>query len=177
MELLEEECSSKNSAITAHLQKLEWSDCRYLHVYRAIHKYNEPDMSDFTTWMRVNQPRVSVVVSRSNPLDNTMKHYIWNDETQFEANQWGVLEPVGGQEVNARLLDVVLVPMLVADIRGNRVGYGKGYYDRFLAQCRPDVKTIGISYFDVLDEMIDVGYWDVPLKNIITPEGFLPLEA
>lgn len=172
MELSEDERRSKNDAISAHLQKLDWSDCRYLHVYRAIHRYNEPDIADFITWVKVNQPRIHVVVSRSNPLDSSMTHYIWDGETRFEINKWGILEPIGGKPVGDRLLDVVLVPMLVADGKGNRIGYGKGFYDRFLAQCRPDVRTVGISYFDTLDETIEAGYWDVPLTSIVTPGGF-----
>ncbi|HMR18657.1 MAG TPA: 5-formyltetrahydrofolate cyclo-ligase [Sphingobacterium sp.] len=177
IEFSEKECSVKNMAIVSHLKELDWSACRYLHVYRAIRRFNEPDLSDFISWIRIEQPQIDLVVSKSSLFDSGMKHYVWDEDTQFEVNKWGIPEPVDGYQVAEDLLDTILVPMLVADKNGNRVGYGKGFYDRFLAQCKPDVQTIGISYFEVLHIVIDTGYWDIPLKCIVTPERILHIDA
>ena len=59
-------------------------------------------------------------------------------ELIFEANAINILEPLETEIVDPQDIDMVLVPMLVCDKQGNRVGFGKGYYDRYLARCRPD---------------------------------------
>ena len=64
---------------------------------------------------------------------------------------------------------MVLVPLLCFDRSGHRVGYGKGYYDRFLRKCRADCKKIGLSMFDPVDEITDAGESDVRLDLVITP--------
>ena len=65
----------------------------------------------------------------------------------METNDWGIDEPKGGKIISPDKIDVVFVPLLACDYRGNRIGYGGGYYDRFLAQCKPDVLKIGLSFF------------------------------
>jgi 5-formyltetrahydrofolate cyclo-ligase len=56
------------------------------------------------------------------------------------------------------------------DSTGHRIGYGKGYYDRFLRTCRPECKKIGLSFFEVMEETIaDAGEHDIPLDACITP--------
>jgi 5-formyltetrahydrofolate cyclo-ligase len=170
--LSKEDRRERELAIVAQLKKMDWSVCRYLHVYRAIHRYNEPDLSEFYAWLKENHPKIQLVVSLSDLTAYSMSHYVWDEHTIFVENKWGIQEPVDGVPVNEIILDVILVPMLVADRKGNRIGYGKGFYDRFLAQCRPDARTVGVSFFDVLTEEIDAGPWDIPLKSIVTPKGF-----
>ena len=65
---------------------------------------------------------------------------------------------------------MVLVPLLAFDSKGYRVGYGKGFYDRFLKQCRNDCVKIGLSYFEPIDAINDAGEFDVPLDFCITPQ-------
>jgi len=64
----------------------------------------------------------------------------------------------------------VLVPLLSFDKKGFRVGYGKGFYDRFLMQCKSDCIKIGLSYFDPIDVIDDADEFDVPLDFCITPQ-------
>ena len=68
-------------------------------------------------------------------------------------------------------IDLVIVPLLCFDKKGNRVGYGKGYYDRFLKQCRKDCIKIGFSYFDPIDQVEDINKFDVKLDYGITPDA------
>ncbi|MFM7596292.1 MAG: 5-formyltetrahydrofolate cyclo-ligase [Flavobacteriales bacterium] len=65
-------------------------------------------------------------------------------------------------------LDVVFIPLLQADQQGNRLGYGKGFYDRYLALCRPDVIKIGLNFFEPL-AAIPSEETDIPLNYLITP--------
>ena len=68
---------------------------------------------------------------------------------------------------------MVLVPLLACDRAGHRVGYGKGFYDRFLAACRPDCRKIGLSYFRPVEAIVDVYDGDVRLDRVITPDGVI----
>ena len=81
-------------------------------------------------------------------ISNTqLAHYLLTDATKLKVNQWNVLEPINGIEVEPKKLQVVFVPLLAYDCYGNRVGYGKGYYDKFLAKCRGECIKIGLSFF------------------------------
>jgi 5-formyltetrahydrofolate cyclo-ligase len=91
--------------------------------------------------------------------------------TKFTINAYGIPEPEGGDEILPELIDLVLVPLLCFDELGNRVGYGKGYYDRFLAKCRKDCIKIGFSYFAPIDSIEDLNEFDIPLDYGISPEA------
>ena len=59
--------------------------------------------------------------------------------------------------------------MLICDARGNRIGYGKGFYDRFLTNCKPETVKIGLSFFGPEVEISDVFESDVRLDYCVTP--------
>ncbi|NGM62368.1 5-formyltetrahydrofolate cyclo-ligase [Sphingobacterium sp. SGG-5] len=165
------ECQTLDRMLLSHLITLDWSTCQYLHVYLSIAKFNEPDTMHLVNWLRENYPNIHIVVSKADPESSVMANFLWDQNTQFQVNRWGIPEPVAGELVDEQLIDAVLVPLLVADTQGHRVGYGKGFYDRFLARCRSDVRTIGLSYFEPVERIEDVGVWDMPLKYCIYPGG------
>ncbi len=161
--------SALNSGIWQQLSQFDWGGIRYLHTFLPIAKQNEPDMWSFITDIRVHYPDIHLVVSRSEPKDHSMKHFLLEENIVLAENVWGIVEPIAGEVVAETALDVVLVPLLIADKAGNRVGYGKGFYDRFLAKCRPDCRKIGISLFEPVEKIDDVDPLDVPLDTLITP--------
>ena len=63
-----------------------------------------------------------------------------------------------------------MIPLLAFDKKGFRVGFGKGYYDKFLARCKPNVIKAGLSFFDPVDEINDISGFDIPLNFCITPK-------
>nr|MCU0396414.1 5-formyltetrahydrofolate cyclo-ligase [Chitinophagaceae bacterium] len=89
--------------------------------------------------------------------------------TEWGLSSFGVEEPLTGKPVDPGMIDLVFVPLLAFDKKGYRVGYGKGYYDRFLKRCRPDVMTLGLSLFPPVEAIGDLHTNDVPLKYCITP--------
>ena len=113
----------------------------------------------------------NVVVSKSNFEDASMQHILLTDQTTLVLNPYGIPEPSEGIAIQETQFDVVFVPLLCADSHGNRVGYGKGFYDRFLERCRPDVLCIGLSYFEPLKGIIETNVKDVPLHVLVTPGG------
>jgi 5-formyltetrahydrofolate cyclo-ligase len=91
------------------------------------------------------------------------------DNTKFRKNEYNIPEPVDGIEVPISKVDVVFVPLLAFDTKGNRVGYGKGFYDKFLSQCQPETIKIGLSFFDAEEEIVDVFQDDIRLNYCVTP--------
>lgn len=99
----------------------------------------------------------------------SMTHHLWTVKTEFRINSWGIAEP-SGMAIDIKLLDVVIVPLLAIDQQGHRVGYGKGFYDRFLAQCRTDIFTIGVGFFPPLNVITDIDANDVALDAYVTQD-------
>jgi len=140
-----------------------------VHTFLPIRRNNEIDtcliintlQKDFAT---------DIVIPRSHE-DGTMSHYLLTKDTVFEENKWKISEPspVGNLRSSVFSIDLVLIPLLCFDKKGYRVGYGKGYYDRFLTECRPDVLKIGLSIFEPIDEIIDVTEFDIKMNYCITP--------
>lgn len=111
----------------------------------------------------------NVILSKSNFLSGAMKNYLLTDNTVLRVNKYGIPEPEDGIEIADELIDVVFVPLLAFDEQGNRVGYGKGFYDRFLSQCKPDVIKVGLSFFDAEEIINGVSDLDIQLDYCVTP--------
>ena len=92
-----------------------------------------------------------------------------SEDTAFVPNRYGIDEPVDCAEVNAEDIGMVFIPLLAFDTRGFRVGYGKGYYDRYLKKCRPDVLRVGFSFYSAEEFIDDVNEYDVEMDICITP--------
>ena len=103
--------------------------------------------------------------------DHTMKHIQLSGDTILEENEWGIPEPSYGHIFKAEEISVVLVPLLISDIHGNRLGYGKGFYDRFLANTNKDVVVVGLNYFEPIEALPELNEHDIPLHYLITPEN------
>ena len=98
-----------------------------------------------------------------------MSHFLLTDNTKIKKNEYNIPEPVNGLEVPVSMIEVVFVPLLAFDKKGHRVGYGKGFYDQFLAECRPETIKIGLSFFEAEDQIEDVFESDVQLDYCVTP--------
>jgi 5-formyltetrahydrofolate cyclo-ligase len=98
-----------------------------------------------------------------------MTHFLLTDNTVLRKSSYHIPEPVDGIEINENKIDVVFIPLLAYDKLGNRVGYGKGFYDRFLAKCKPETLKIGLSFFEAENEISDVNESDIKLDYCVTP--------
>ena len=99
-----------------------------------------------------------------------MIHYLLTDNTKIKKNSYNVPEPIDGIEVPDAKIDVVFVPLLAYDKAGNRVGYGKGFYDNFLSKCKPETIKIGLSFFPPEEIISGISENDVKLDYCVTPE-------
>lgn len=149
----------------------------YLHVFLPIVKNNEIDTWQVIEHIWANMPHTQVVASVTNFKTKIMHNYALNPDTVLVKNKWGIPEPQGATPVNDVQIDWVIVPLLCVDQRGYRVGYGGGFYDRFLANCHPDIKKTGVSLFSPVDIISDIDRYDIPLDHCVTPERVYRFEA
>ncbi|MAM28708.1 MAG: 5-formyltetrahydrofolate cyclo-ligase [Flavobacteriaceae bacterium] len=142
----------------------------YYHIFLPIESHKEVNTEYM---MHILQGKdKSIVVSKSEFETGELKHYLLQENTVIKLSKYGIPEPVDGIEVPAEKLDVIFVPLLAYDEKRNRIGYGKGFYDRFLANCKPDALFVGLSFFPP-EKNISVEETDVPLHYCITPEKIL----
>ncbi len=141
-----------------------------VHVFLPIVKNNEVNTWPIIERLRLEHPEVRVAVPVTDVEQNVLTHHHLTDEAILVENPWGIPEPQNAQHILAPEVDVVLIPLLAFDKSGHRVGYGKGFYDRFLADCRPDVLKIGLSLEPPVESIADPNPFDVPLDAVVMPE-------
>ena len=93
-------------------------------------------------------------------------------KAQSVFNKYGILEPIASAraEFNAHMFDLVLMPLVGFDRQGNRLGMGKGYYDRTFTQAWRKPKLMGIAHASQESEKLDAQAWDIPLDAIVTED-------
>jgi 5-formyltetrahydrofolate cyclo-ligase len=143
---------------------------RWLHLFLPIPQQHEPDIWPLVRALWAQQPHLQLAVPVVQPDGHTLRHYHLTPATTLVNNRWGIPEPVGAAEVVPPQLDAVLIPLLAFDEAGHRVGYGKGFYDRFLTECRPDALRIGVSLEPPVPRIADTWEGDAPLHACLTPE-------
>jgi 5-formyltetrahydrofolate cyclo-ligase len=151
-------------------QKLSLDNLQVLLSYSSSDKHAEPNTYLFSTYLEHMIPGLQLCYPVTDFMTLTMKAVEVNDLTDFDITEFGIEEPVNGIEIDPHEIDVVFVPMLICDKAGFRVGFGKGFYDRFLSLCRADVLKVGFSYFEPVDAINDTHQFDIPLDFCITPE-------
>jgi 5-formyltetrahydrofolate cyclo-ligase len=155
--------------VLIHFQKLDLPYLQDVLSFHPIEKHNEINTFIISGYLRFRYPGLRVSYPRSN-LDKHTMEAVFNEHEEFANNKYGIPEPVEGMVIPPEELDMVIIPMLGFDRAGHRVGYGKGFYDRYLASCREDCMKVGLCYFDPVDRLDDASEFDVPLDFCITPE-------
>ncbi|WP_136667288.1 5-formyltetrahydrofolate cyclo-ligase [Flavobacterium sp. H122] len=142
-------------------------DKTYFHLFLPIENQKEIN-TEFILQILAGRDK-EVIISKSNFEDTSMTHYLLTDNTKIKTNDYGIPEPVDGIEVPANKIEVVFVPLLAYDKKGHRTGYGKGFYDKFLSECKPETIKIGLSYFDPEENIEDIFENDIKLDFCVTP--------
>ncbi len=145
-------------------------DSSYIHVFLPIKKLNEIDTFSIRNKIDILFPDVRWVVAKTNFETGELQHYLWEEDTTLTENEYGIPEPVDGVLVDVQLLDVVLIPLLAFDTQGNRLGYGKGFYDKFLSKCKPSCRFMGLSLFPPHPDNFQPDNWDIPVHLCVTPD-------
>ncbi|GEP49911.1 5-formyltetrahydrofolate cyclo-ligase [Flavobacterium noncentrifugens] len=167
-QLSQNDIEEKSLAIANKILSLPIWEQTYFHVFLPIEAHKEIN-TEFILHLLSGKDK-EIVVSKSDFETRNMEHFLLTDNTKFETNDYGIPEPQNGLEVPSSKIDVVFVPLLAFDISGNRVGYGKGFYDKFLSECRPGTIKIGLSFFPAVDAVHDVFESDIKLDYCVTPD-------
>jgi 5-formyltetrahydrofolate cyclo-ligase len=149
--------------------KLNIWDKTYFHVFLPIEEQKEVN-TEFILHLLQGKDK-EIVVSKADFQTREMTHFLLTDNTKIKKNEYNIPEPVDGIEVPTHKIDVVFVPLLAYDKVGNRVGYGKGFYDKFLSECNPETIKIGLSFFEPEEFISDVFEIDVRLDFCVTAES------
>ncbi|CAM4043875.1 MULTISPECIES: 5-formyltetrahydrofolate cyclo-ligase [Flavobacterium] len=164
-----EEIEEKSLAIANQLLRLDIWEKIYFHVFLPIEEQKEVN-TEYILQILAGKDK-EVIVSKSNFETITMTHILLTDNTRIKKNNYNIPEPVDGIEVPSSKIDVVFIPLLAYDEEGNRVGYGKGFYDNFLKECKPETIKIGLSFFNPEKLIEDIYINDIKLDFCVTDKN------
>ena len=165
--LAEIEIEEMSLAIANKLLELPIWDKTYFHIFLSIVEHKEIE-TELILHLLSGKDK-EIIISKSDFATREMTHFLLTDNTKIKKNEYNIPEPIDGIEVPSKKIDVVFVPLLAYDTKGNRVGYGKGFYDTFLSECKPDVIKIGLSFFEPEELITDIFEGDVKLDYCVTP--------
>ncbi len=147
--------------------EFDFSAVQKVHIFLPIEKQKEINTYPIIDFLRAKNKKI--IISKSDFATNTLTHYLFNKNTTLHINAYGIPEPVNAEEIAVEEIDLVFVPLLISDTQNYRVGYGKGFYDRFLTACKQNVVTIGLNFFAPISSITGKNEFDVPLQHIIYP--------
>ncbi len=168
-ELSIEELQILQDNIYQQILDLDISNVQKVHLFLTLKKFKEIDTQPIINYFRKQHKQI--VVSKCNFENNSLSHFYFEENTKLELNKFGVPEPIKAKQVAEFELDLVFVPLLISDKSNYRVGYGKGFYDRFLSKCRKDCKKIGLNFFKPISKITDINQFDIALNNVIYPKN------
>lgn len=140
----------------------------YFHVFLPIIEQKEVN-TEYLLHLLSGKDK-EICISKSDFETRKMTHFLLTDNTKIKKNEYNISEPVDGIEVPSNKMEVVFVPLLAYDKNGNRVGYGKGFYDKFLGECNPNTIKIGLSFFNPEELISDINATDIQLNYCVTPK-------
>ncbi|MER3632808.1 MAG: 5-formyltetrahydrofolate cyclo-ligase [Blastocatellia bacterium] len=168
--------SEKRKSLSAEMaavlfREVEFRGVSAVHCFLSLEKNGEPQTAPILERIWRDYPNIRTFAPRINPATGAIDSVEITSETPLSTNRWGIPEPPEGKSADSELFDCVIVPLICSDKAGHRVGYGKGFYDRFLTRCRRDCKKVGLSFFPPVDKILDVHQGDIQLDLCITPAG------
>lgn len=166
-----ERAEAGNEIVAKFFGSFQLNATKFLHCYIPIEKFKELDTKPIFERVWAEFPQITTVAPRINYETGEMESVIYGPDAGLELSRWQIYEPKQGALVEPGEIDLVLVPLVCFDRCGHRVGYGKGYYDRFLSKCRPDCLKVGLSFFGPVDEISDAREGDVRLDFCVTPDS------
>lgn len=140
-----------------------------VHVFLTISKLKEIETKFLIDYCFKNKIRVFVPKVFGKKME-TVEIF---PETKFTGNGWGISEPENNEFSTEKDFDFVITPLLYCDHFGNRIGYGKGFYDDFFNNISAKSKKIGVNFFPPNEKIDDVFENDIPLDYLVLPTDML----
>ena len=140
-----------------------------LHTFIPIDKFNEVDTMLIVRHVWAEFPHIRTYAPRINAETGNLESVAFAGGTELTETAWGIHEPAPDDIAADSDIDLVITPGLAFDTNMHRVGYGKGFYDRFLTNCRADCQKVGVSFFQPVERIDDIHDGDVQLDFCVTP--------
>ena len=169
LSLSTEKRNYQEELILDYLRQLpEWTEAKIIALTKSMSI--EFSLGKVVKLARNMNKKIVVPVTLPN---RQMKFAFWDEKTQFQKNSFGVEEPIQPIWVDKEQIDLVIVPGLAYSKKGERLGFGGGYYDRFIEQ--QNFSTISLAYQEqVYEEAVwNVEVFDQAVQIIITKEGVI----
>jgi len=162
-------CLQYDDLLLIQFQQIDFSSVQSVMTYWPLPKQIEPNTHLFSGYLRHLIPGLKISYPKINS-NNQIESILIDENTRYETNGLQITEPKEGVLIEPNSIDMVLVPLFIFDKKGYRVGYGKGHYDRFLANISKEAILVGFSYFEPIQIIADTNEFDIPLTLGITPE-------
>lgn len=166
--LSENQIEEFSLAIANEVLSLPIWEKTYFHVFLPIEVQKEVN-TEYLLHLLSGKDK-EICISKSDFETRKMTHFLLTDNTKIKKSEYNIPEPVDGIEVPSNKMEVVFIPLLAYDKNGNRVGYGKGFYDKFLAECNQNTIKIGLSFFEHEEVISDINATDIQLNYCVTPK-------
>lgn len=127
-----------------------------------------------TRYLTENLLKLGKIIGIPVIKNSSMDFYRFDENTSLRVGYGGIYEPIAAANFQP---EVVITPLLISDKRGYRVGYGKGFYDRYFREKNPDCIKVGINFFSSIERIDDTNASDIPLDYLITPENIESFSA
>ena len=167
-QLSETEIDDLSFKIANTLLKLKIWEHAFYHIFLTIEENKEINTDHILSILSGKDK--NIVIPKSDFASGLMSHFLLTDSTKLIKNTHNIPEPIDGIEIASNKIEVVFIPLLAFDKQGNRVGYGKGFYDKFLSNCNPETIKIGLSFFEAEENISDISEHDIKLDYCVTPE-------
>lgn len=143
----------------------DWSKITNAHIFLPIKKQKEINTQHLIEFLWREGKKVFLPKIIEGELVNCqlLPH------TFLKQNSMGILEPEGGRIKEKINIDMVITPLVYCDKNGNRVGYGKGFYDKFFIKNKNALK-VGVSLFPPKEEIDDIFSGDIALDYLVCPD-------
>ena len=165
-ELTDNQVKILNKRIFKNLTTIKIWDNNFYHLYLSNDLNKEVETDKLINLLFDKNKRVFV----PKIIGKDLIHIEINKSTSYSKNPLGIREPVSSIKTDKDLFEVIFVPLLAFDKQGDRVGYGGGYYDKFLVNIKKNAITIGLSLFNPIDKIIDIEKHDIKLDYVVTPK-------
>lgn len=164
--LTEKEYEDFNDLLLNQFRSLNFSEIKTIHAFLPIAEKKEPNTLLLIEWLTENYPLIKIIVPKADFETALMTNHEYIGIADLQKNIFNILEPQNGN-LHFGEIDMVLVPLLAFDKQGYRVGYGKGFYDRFLESLI--AQKIGLSLLPAIERIDDVNEYDTKLDYCLTP--------
>lgn len=151
------------------LSKFKLSENQKVHIFLSIAKFREVNTYPFIKYFSKNGIRMFI----PKVYNDALIAVEFTGDIEMEVSDWGIAEPKSHVDVGIRDYDIIITPLLYCDENGNRVGFGKGYYDGFFSTINPECLKVGLGFFEPHEKIEDVSARDIPLDYLVTPDRIL----